>query len=186
MTASASQDAGHEDLPRSLARFAKGLSAGTPAVPGAAGDGRGGFRPVEAVTEALAAAAGERGPQEARRAAYRALVRRFLRETEGREPRTQPAQRRAPQPVHSGAAAMRAHPAPEPSRILVALAGLAGVERAALILVAVERFTWREAADFMEIPEAELASALARAREAFAARLAATAAPGRPHLRLVE
>lgn len=180
MTASASQDAGQEDLPRSLARLARGLGAGS-----VASGAPGGFRAGEAIADALAAAARQQGP-DARCAAYRVLVRRFLSEADAPQPGAPPAKPRTSQPVHAGAAAMRAHPAPEPSRILVALAGLAAVERAALVLVAVERFSWREAADFMEMSEADLARALARAREAFAARLAATAAPGRPHLRLVE
>lgn len=72
-----------------------------------------------------------------------------------------------------------------PSSSIDALGGLAPLERAALALVAVEQFSYAEAARMLALGPREMADTLARAREAFAARLAAGAA-GRARLRLVE
>ncbi|MFN3889065.1 MAG: sigma factor-like helix-turn-helix DNA-binding protein [Beijerinckiaceae bacterium] len=173
MTANASQDTEREDFAAALGRFARGLGAGV-------GE-RSGFRPAEACAEALAVP--PRPGIVSRDAAYRVLVRRFLREAAsaaiGRRLAAQGSGRRPA--GRAGAAQMRA--AVENSHTFEALRNLAPTERAALLLVAVERFSYAQAADFMELSEPEFVRALARAREAFAARLATSA--GRPHLRLV-
>lgn len=68
---------------------------------------------------------------------------------------------------------------------LEALHRLAPLEKAALLLIAVERFSYSEAAAAMDLDVPAFLQALARGREAFAARLASTKAGGRAHLRLV-
>lgn len=83
------------------------------------------------------------------------------------------------------AAAMARPRRADSSRTLQAFARLEPVERAALLLVGMERFTYAEAAAALDLGDDEFVSALARGREAFAARLAA-GAQGRPRLRLVE
>ena len=183
MSASAPRDtdrvAERDDFARALARFARALCAGEDT------------RQQPALASAMTAALKEAlahdslihgGPMAgARTAAYRSVVRSFLKTSAARAP----AQPRSL--VRQTASGLLVQPrvATEASRALAALARLEPVERAALLLVAVERLSYEDAAIALDIAEAELVAALARAREAFAALLAASGAAGKPHLRLV-
>lgn len=140
----------------------------------------------DALNEALSVARWTPEAPFARAAAYRALVRCFLRECSVRAPAP------AGYPARQGASlracvpAQRRRPATDSGRAAEALGRLEPVERAALLLVVVERFSYAEAADAIGLADDEFTAALARAREAFAALLAASGAGGKPHLRLVE
>jgi RNA polymerase sigma-70 factor, ECF subfamily len=182
MTASASSENKREDFARSLSIFARELCGGEGAL-------RPDGTPVamsESVAEAFAAGRWAQGASDARLEAYRILVRRFLRQCARVGAAPEPLPVRGHARPYAQSAALQTHPAPEIARTLDALRRLAPVERAALLLVAVERFSYAEAADVMEMEKRAFVAALTRAREAFAARLALSATPGRPHLRVVE
>jgi predicted DNA-binding protein (UPF0251 family) len=183
MSASAPRDtdrvAERDDFARALARFTRALCAGEdtrqqPALASAM---------TAALKEALAHDGWIHGGSiaGARTAAYRSLVRSFLRTSAARGP----APPRSLARQNASGLLVQPRVATEASRALAALARLEPVERAALLLVAVERLSYEDAAIALEIAEAELVAALARAREAFAALMAASGAAGKPHLRLV-
>ncbi|MBX9729507.1 MAG: hypothetical protein K2X31_11420 [Sphingopyxis sp.] len=178
MSASAPRDTHREEFARALTRFTRALCAGE--------DVRRPSEAAAALKETLAAAPwshDERNWSAAgtRIAAYRALVKTFLGHSAARAASPSRGHGRQGAP-HSFA---QRRPATEASRALAALARLEPVERSALLLVAVERLSHAEAARALDLPEDELVAALARAREAFAALLAASGAAGKPHLRLV-
>lgn len=189
MSARASHQTGREELARAINRFARALCAGDDA-----GDRTLRAPMHDAAQFAMNAAKDVADDADARALAYRTLIRGMLR---GNDPGgnlgdgTARTTGRAPQPARAAsgpqAAAIAARPprAADVSRTLHAFARLEPVERAALLLVALERFSYAEAAAALDLEGGEFVAALARGREAFAARLAA-GAQGRPRLRLVE
>jgi len=161
------------DLAMALARFARILRLREGATAGC-------------LEQALGASRWAGTPTQARTLAYGRLVQLFL--ADERQTRAGAARNRG---AGGGYVTRRSAPplafddrAP-PSRSVDALSGLAPLDRAALALVAVEQFSYAEAARMLALGQREMADTLARAREAFAARLAAGAA-GRARLRLVE
>jgi DNA-directed RNA polymerase specialized sigma24 family protein len=190
MSASAPRNTDRDDFARGFARFARALCAGE--------DARRRAGVCSAVTaalkEALATdawsradwtASASRATPAARIAIYRSLVGAFLRNCGPRAPLS-PAFARG-QLRHSGAGPLaQSATVTEAGRAAAALGRLEPMERAALLLVAVERLSYRDAAHALDVDEHDLIATLARAREAFSALLAASGAAGAPHLRLVK
>jgi len=197
MSASASPE-NCEEIALSLGLFAKELCGG-----GALRADGSVFPVNEAIAEAIAAAqwaraephavdsvyrrSGRQSPgyRSVRYQAYKILLDRFLREYAG--PDAQPRRLLVRDHVRpqASAAALQAQPAPAAARTLGAFRRLAPIERAALLLVVLERFSYAEAASLLAMDSVSFVEALARAREALAARLASSAAPGSSHLRIV-
>ena len=184
MPAKAARTLEREDLARSLRSFANALCGQTVSLlHQRRGDG---FDENEAdpLAEAITAARSAQNPPGARILAYRMLVSRFLSmpttaATFGRRHAV------APRPAATALAA-RPQITSQAEQTLDALRHLAPIERAALVLVAAERFTYADAAIVMDMERLEFVQALARAREAFAARLAKASASRTGHLRLVD
>lgn len=172
----AGPSAGREDrnLALALARFARALRVNESAS-------------ASYIELALAAGRGAGTPTEARALAYGRLAQLFL----AGESQTRAGATRMSGvggggfAYRPGAPALTLGAPVRPSRSLDALAGLAPLERAALLLVAVENFSYSEAARMLALEPVQMAQTMAIAREAFAARLAAGEG-GRPRLRLVE
>lgn len=170
------------DFARSLRNFAKALGG----FPQHRGE-RHNLRETDPVAEAFAAARWAPNALEARLIAYKHLVRRFVSTANAPSRRSGvPAGYPASQSAIAVATRPQFHAQAE--QTLDALRRLAPVERAALVLVAVERFSYADAAKVLEMEEFDFVEALARARQAFAARLAAGKVPSEArsgHLRLV-
>ncbi len=173
MSASALPQYDREDFAPSLAAFAKALF-GPPTGCGPETD----YPATKAVAEAIGAAGASTKASEARILAYRALVGRFLRTWIVPGP--------SADSFFAAASERRQKPTPTDADLtLVALHQLAPVERATLLLVVVGRFSYADAAAVMDMEVTSFKAALARGREAFAARLACAKGGGRSHLRLV-
>ncbi|MBX9760033.1 MAG: hypothetical protein K2Y29_14745 [Beijerinckiaceae bacterium] len=124
------------------------------------------------------------GGHAARLAIYRSIVGAFLRNSGPGSPPSPKSPAGRPRPSRASAVAILAT-VTEAGLAAAALGRLEPMERAALLLVAVERLSYRDAAHALDTGEADFIATLARARSAFSARLAASAATGTPHLRLV-
>lgn len=155
-------------LAHSLRCFARALATTSP----------GGDVAPGAIEEALGAARRAPDPLSARIAAYRRLIRAYV-DQGGLAATT----RAAPPSIDIVLAGQRR--GVEAARVWRALAGLEPAHRAALLLVVVERLPYARAAETLDMAEADFVRTLARAREAFAGRLAAIGACGRSHLKLV-
>jgi RNA polymerase sigma-70 factor (ECF subfamily) len=176
MSAHASQGIKHGDFIHSLNVLARALCGGSPL----------GADMRAAVADAVAAARWTQDGADTRITGYQVLVGRFL--TSGAAQTCRTAGRAAPVygSRRDGAAALRPQGKRAASQLLEAFRGLEPTERAALLLVAVEGLTYREAAEVMNLDAAAFVNALARAREAFAARLAASGTHSGRHLHLVD
>lgn len=182
MQAEQTRHSPREDFAKAIGNFARALN-GAQRRPEDPCDG---LHP-EVLAEAISAARWAQNAFDARMIGYRVVVARFLANSavasgdSGCAP-SRPAQRSAT------AVATRPHMTTQAETTLNALRRLAPFERAALVLVSVERLPYEHAACVMDLTLQEFAEAVARAREAFAARLACTGAPGRgraSHLKLV-
>lgn len=173
MSANVLRQDGHEEFANSLAAFAEALF-GLATVGGSRSD----YLRTKAVARAMVAARLANEAAEARVCAYRSLIQSFLGAAEAQELDADP-------PAPAMAMRLRKPRSAEAELVLGAVQRLAPLEKAALLLVVVERFSYAEAAVVMEMDALALRSALARGREAFAARLASTKGGGRAHLRLV-
>ncbi len=173
MSASALLQQNHGVFANSLINFADALF-GPPSGAGRATD----YPRTRALAEAIGAASASQEVAEARISAYRALVGRFLRASASEAPASDALAFKTAERKYKLAQA-------DADLTLVALRQLAPVERATLLLIVVERFSYADAAAVMDVEVSSLIDALARGREAYAARLACAKGGGRSHLQLV-
>ena len=173
MSASALLQQNHGVFANSLINFADALF-GPPGGGGRATD----YPRTRALAEAIGAASASQDVAAARISAYRALVGKFLRASPAEAPASDPAAFKTTGRTYKFAQT-------DADLTLVALRQLAPVERATLLLIVVERFSYADAAAVMDVEVSALIDALARGREAYAARLACAKGGGRSHLQLV-
>lgn len=167
MSASALLQQDHGEFVTSLTNFAEALF-GPPTV----GGQETAYPRGKAVADAISAASASQEVGQARILAYRAIVGRFLRASVDSLP-----------PM---ASERQDHLAlTDADLTIVAFHQLAPFEKASLLLVVVENFSYADAATVMDLEVGSLIDALARGREAFAARLACSKFGGRSHLRIV-
>jgi RNA polymerase sigma-70 factor (ECF subfamily) len=176
MSAQASQGIRKTDFINSLNALARALSGGNPL----------GADMRDAIADAIAAARWTCDGTNTRIAGYQVLVGRFLMSAAAQGCRKPGRAAPVYGAGREGAVALRPRGKRAASQILEAVRALEPMERAALVLVAVERLSYQEATEVMNLDSASFINALARAREAFAARLAASGTRGGRHLHLVD